>query len=88
MNFTWYDCIILIILLCLVCTTYGSQQDDAIDAALRAGYEQTGMKSDIENYGKKLEKIYIPKDQEKLWGEIFYLADAVYRCEIKVKFTF
>lgn len=67
---------------------FATPTDDAIDAAIKAAYEQSGVKADVENYGKRLEHSYIAKDKEEILGVVTYLADTLYHSEIKVRITF
>ena len=62
--------------------------EDAVNNALKAAYEQSGMKSEIDAYGKCLEKKYVKKEQEGFWAALLFIADSISHNEIRVKWTF
>lgn len=75
-----------ILLACINATA--STTGDAIETAIKAAYEQSGVKDDVEAYGKKMEKLYIKKEHEKFWAALVYVADSLIHYEIKIKVTF
>lgn len=80
--------LILIAVLLMCISVSASTTGDAVETALKAAYEQSGVKDNVEDYGKRLQKQYIAKEHERYWAALVYVADALVHYEIRVKLTF
>lgn len=70
------------------CKADNIQYSDAENHALEAAYQQTGLKKMLEEYGKKLDRMYVPEYLNKNGGVFLVAYRLIHDQQLSYKWTF